>query len=232
MFANTVPESEKHRLELVKLEYEQATQRYENVYRAIWQIFSYMAILTGAILTFGASQFPLTLVLIAGPLPLVFWFFAIFLPMDKYGQLTKKRLKDIENSINEDFFSSTSGSSNSNYKFNHYTEFSNSSESESSVDKLFARLTWRVNSTVKSFALIVVLLWVVAFIITLNNSSRINSKAMTIRLEPPLSSSTQDPEIQEVKQELENISQKLTSIENLLRQRVTVSPRQEADNLN
>jgi hypothetical protein len=40
--------------DLHKMEYELAAARYENIYRAIWQNFSYMAVLAGGILTFGA----------------------------------------------------------------------------------------------------------------------------------------------------------------------------------
>ena len=49
--------------ELFKLEYEQSAERYENIYKAIWQIFSYMGILAAGILTFGSrncnSSFPI-----------------------------------------------------------------------------------------------------------------------------------------------------------------------------
>lgn len=42
--------------ELFKLEYQQAADRFENIYKAIWQIFSYMGVLAAGILTFGARN--------------------------------------------------------------------------------------------------------------------------------------------------------------------------------
>src|SRR5687768_6985149 len=46
-------------LELKKLEYIRTGDRYENIYRAIWQNFSYMAVLAGGILTFASRTFEL-----------------------------------------------------------------------------------------------------------------------------------------------------------------------------
>jgi hypothetical protein len=38
------------------MEYEKAAERYENLYRALWQNFSYLSLLSAAILTFGSNQ--------------------------------------------------------------------------------------------------------------------------------------------------------------------------------
>ncbi|MDF5722810.1 MAG: hypothetical protein PUP91_20505, partial [Rhizonema sp. PD37] len=97
-----ITEQQKFKFEIFKLEYEQAAQRYENIYKALWQIFSYMAALTAAILAFASRNIPLLIVAIIAPLPLFFWFFAIFLPMDGYGQQIRKRLSDIENHLNQE----------------------------------------------------------------------------------------------------------------------------------
>ena len=43
--------------EAFKLEYEKAAQRDENVYRAIWQNFHYMAFFAGGIFAFGPTCF-------------------------------------------------------------------------------------------------------------------------------------------------------------------------------
>lgn len=104
---------------LFKLEYEQAAQRYENVYRAIWQIFQYMALLAAGIFTFGSrindnEKFPFELILFIALSPLVFWFFATYIPMDQYGKNTLEYLKKIERKINKDSFS---------WKLEHYSNF-------------------------------------------------------------------------------------------------------------
>ena len=98
---SNVPDLDKKRFELVKLEYEKAAERYDNIYRAVWQNFSYMAALSAGILTFGAGKIPDDFLFVALALtPLVFWLIAIFLPMDHYGDATRSRLRRIEESIN------------------------------------------------------------------------------------------------------------------------------------
>jgi len=90
--------------ELVKLEYEKAAERYDNIYSATWQNFSYMAAVSAGILTFGAGKIPDDFLLVALALsPLVFWLIAIFLPMDHYGDATRHRLKAIEEGINRTY---------------------------------------------------------------------------------------------------------------------------------
>lgn len=89
--------------EMFKLEYEQTAQRYENIYKAIWQIFSYMTALTAAIVAFGSNNLPSLIVVIITPLPIFFWLMAIYFPMDSYGQQSRQRLANIETDINEQF---------------------------------------------------------------------------------------------------------------------------------
>lgn len=88
------------RLELSKLEYEKAAERYHNIYQSIWTIFSYMSAVSAALLAFGAERIdPHALAWIA-PIPLVFWFWTTYLPLDRYGNRTLQRLRDIEKRLN------------------------------------------------------------------------------------------------------------------------------------
>ena len=91
------------KFEIFKLEYERAAERYENIYKAVWQNFSYMSALAAGIVAFGSQALPLTLVAALALIPLVFWFYATFVPMDRYGQLTRARLGFIEAIINDEF---------------------------------------------------------------------------------------------------------------------------------
>jgi hypothetical protein len=100
-------------LEAYKLEYQLAAARYENIYKAIWQIFSYLAAVTGAILTFGGDHFQHNLLWVLVSLPLFFWCVSTYLPMDRYGHSCVARLAKIEEEIN--------GLSGSDIK--HYSEF-------------------------------------------------------------------------------------------------------------
>jgi hypothetical protein len=92
-------------LTLLTLEYKHAAERYENLYKAIWQNFSYMAVLAAALLTFGGGKLYLPFLLFVALLPFLFWFVATFLPMDMYGERTRTRLSEIEQQLNNVYFS-------------------------------------------------------------------------------------------------------------------------------
>jgi len=87
-------------LEAYKLEYQLAATRYENIYKAIWQIFSYLAAISGALLTFGGDHFQQNLLWVLASLPLFFWCISTYLPMDRYGHSCLNRLAKIEEEIN------------------------------------------------------------------------------------------------------------------------------------
>lgn len=90
-------------VEFRKLEYERAATRYNNVYESMWQIFSYMTAITAAILTFGADRFQVNFLGVLACLPLVFWFWASYLPLDSYGRDCLSTLTRIEHRINIDW---------------------------------------------------------------------------------------------------------------------------------
>jgi len=89
--------------ELYKLEYEKAAERYDNVYRSIWTIFSYMTAVAAGFLAFGADRIePHALICIAA-VPLLFWFWTSYLPLDRYGTEVIQRLGKIECILNKEF---------------------------------------------------------------------------------------------------------------------------------
>lgn len=87
-------------LELYKLEYERAAIRYEDIYKAVWQIFAYLSALSTALLAFGSDRFQPNFFVCLVCLPLLFWFWATFLPLNRYGDECGKRLGDIEGHVN------------------------------------------------------------------------------------------------------------------------------------
>ena len=103
-------------LDAYKLEYQLAADRYENIYKALWQIFSYLSVVTGGLLTFGGEHLQQNLVWALASVPLLFWYFSTYLPLDRYGNLCLGRLAGIETDIN--------GLSGSTIK--HYTIFKES----------------------------------------------------------------------------------------------------------
>jgi hypothetical protein len=81
-------------------EYKVVAERYENIYKAIWQHFSYMAALAAGIVAFGSQALPSTIVPLAASAPLLFWFYASYLTMDHYARSARRRAADIEIAIN------------------------------------------------------------------------------------------------------------------------------------
>lgn len=94
--------ADKELLEAHKLAYQTAASRYDNIYRSVWTIFSYMTVVAAAVLTFGGQRFygePLTVLV---SLPLIFWFWTTFLPLNRYGDQTLENLVEIETRIKSD----------------------------------------------------------------------------------------------------------------------------------
>lgn len=101
------------KLELYKLEYERAAIRYEDIYKAVWQIFSYLTAISAALLAFGGDRLQQNLFFFLVCVPLVFWFWATYWPLNKYGDLCLDRLVDLEKELNEEHKT----------KLSHYTDF-------------------------------------------------------------------------------------------------------------
>jgi len=60
---------DKDLMELYKMEYERCAQRYDDLYKAAWTNFSYIALIAGAILTFGSGSFMTELSIFVATLP-------------------------------------------------------------------------------------------------------------------------------------------------------------------
>ncbi len=100
-------------VQLYTLEYEKAADRYDNIYRSMWTIFSYLTAVAAGLLAFGSDKIePHALVSIAA-IPLLFWFWTTYLPLDRYGNGAAKRLREIEGLLNASF----------NTQLNHFTSF-------------------------------------------------------------------------------------------------------------
>lgn len=103
--------------ELYKFEYERGAQRYNDLYTAAWTNFSYMAIVAGAILTFGGDRFVPELSALLACLPLLFWWLATFEPLNRYGDQVIDRLSQLESLLN------TGYNLEGENKLSHYTNF-------------------------------------------------------------------------------------------------------------
>ena len=215
---------------LFKLEYEQAAERYENIYKAIWQIFSYMSILAAGILTFGSrrSSLPIQVTAFIALIPLVFWFLAIYIPMNRYGEDQGKHLADMENGIND----ITKDFKNPCWQLKHYKIFDarkkkldsakiNSTPQEENVDCLKEKFPWGVTYAVWVFGVVVCLLWIILLFVAIpyfNNLFQLqerSSEQIELKLES-VQVSIQDPQLQKLQNKLDSLSQQINSIESLI----------------
>jgi hypothetical protein len=90
----------KEAVDIYKMEYEKAAQRYNDLYNAAWTNFSYMALVAGGLLTFGGARFVTPLTAFLACLPLLFWWIATFEPLNRYGDMVQTELGDIEKALN------------------------------------------------------------------------------------------------------------------------------------
>jgi hypothetical protein len=89
--------------ELYRMEYQEAARRYDAIYQAIWRIFSHLALVAGAILTFGGGRMPHDVMVLVASVPLLFWFFSTYLPLNRYGNITSRRLVELEHLFNDQY---------------------------------------------------------------------------------------------------------------------------------
>lgn len=95
--------SDEQRIGLYKMEYEQCVSSYQNIYEAIWRIFSYLSAVTAAILIFGTQYLTLSGAVTASMIPLLVWSICIYWPMNKYGNQRCERLAKIEETLNKQY---------------------------------------------------------------------------------------------------------------------------------
>src|SRR6266404_6889636 len=86
-------------IDLFKMEYERCAQRYNDLYNSAWTNFSYMVLVAGGILTFGGERFISSVTVFLACLPLLFWWAATFVPLNRYGDDVQDELVRIEEAL-------------------------------------------------------------------------------------------------------------------------------------
>ena len=90
-----------NKIDLIKLEYETLADRYEAIYKALWQNFSFISLVATGILTFASNALqPAVAIFLAG-LPFVFWFLGQYHPLNQYGEDAREELGKIEKKLND-----------------------------------------------------------------------------------------------------------------------------------
>ena len=213
---------EDRKFDLFKMEYERAAERYENIYKAIWQNFSYLAVVSGGILAFGPdAQLPIEVVVTAALLPLVFWFLVTYLPMDRYGNLARARLGAIEAILNEEYFPGAKetekpyddqrfGEIPVTKHLNHYSGFYGFK-----LKKDFW-FPWRVRHAMMVFGTIVTVVFSAAFYSTICHyvGEQPEEANRVIELEAkPIEVQVRNPELQDVQSAIEALSEQVRALE-------------------
>ena len=86
-------------------EYELAVERYDNIYKAVWQNFNYLVLLSAGIATLGPRIWSTDTTIAAILSPIAFWFLATYIPMDSYARGSRRRAAQIEEILNRLFIS-------------------------------------------------------------------------------------------------------------------------------
>jgi hypothetical protein len=82
--------------EWLKAEYGALIKHFEEVWKSGAQNFSYMAVASAAILTFGSNRLRLEITFLLAWMPLAIWFLVTYLPFSLYGHHLRQRLRCIE----------------------------------------------------------------------------------------------------------------------------------------
>jgi hypothetical protein len=96
-------EADETHLQLYTLEYQKAAERYDNIYRSIWTIFSYLTAVAAGFLAFGSDRIEPHALICFAATPLLFWFWTTYMPLDRYGNQVVNRLRELESLLNNRF---------------------------------------------------------------------------------------------------------------------------------
>ena len=97
-------DADERAVQLYTLEYQKAAERYDNIYRSMWTIFSYLTAVAAGILAFGADKrIEWHALICIAAIPLLFWFWTTYMPLDRYGNKVLNRLGQIERLLNSNF---------------------------------------------------------------------------------------------------------------------------------
>jgi hypothetical protein len=79
------------------VEYQQCMESYRHTYATIWQASGLFAAISAGVVTLGKGPY----IEIIAPIPVIFWYVGIFIPMNRYGEIRNDRLAAIEERLSE-----------------------------------------------------------------------------------------------------------------------------------
>lgn len=149
------------------VEYEQCMESYRHTYQTIWQAGALFGAISAAVLAISAKGGGSTVVIamhqatstytstpsssgfwvsVAAPVPFLFWYLGIFLPMNGYGEVRAERLAAIEGLLND----GTPG-----LTMAHYVSYNQSRKPARGLRRViaFKRTRFRVHEVVNAFCI-------------------------------------------------------------------------------
>ena len=116
-------------VEAYLVEYQQCMSSYRHTYATIWQAGSIFAAISAAIIAFSSKSadgsIPWWIQLLT-PLPILFWWWGIYLPMNRYGELRSTRLSRLEKLLSD-------GGAALDLKMDHFRRFDRERKGERTV---------------------------------------------------------------------------------------------------
>jgi hypothetical protein len=146
--------SERDAVDLYVVEYEQAMESYRVTYLTIWQAGAVFVTASAVIVAFAASSSgginPVAQVI--APIPFLFWWWGIFRPMHRYGEMKSRRLQELEAILSEKVVG---------LEMRHFREYHTARNERSSLSRV-ARFQWlwqpRVSEVVDVFGFVLLAL--------------------------------------------------------------------------
>jgi hypothetical protein len=138
-------------LEVLLTEYTECATSYRHTYATIWQAGGILGAAAAAILAFSSSW-----VQLFAPVPILAWYLALFLPMDAYGQLRRRRLQQLEEII---------GRHPEGAPMWHFRRHAGGQQSDQAQDERDSRPPWSVHTALKVIMLLLSLLQVALLVV-------------------------------------------------------------------
>lgn len=137
--------------EALLTEYRECMESYRHTYTTIWQAGGIFTAISAALVALAANMAPIdptvdmrNLLTLLAPLPFLFWWWGIFLPMDRYGERRNDRLVEIEEEL--------TGAIN-DLEMWHFRRYSQSRKATTPWKRVF-RLMWIWNPRVKEVVIL------------------------------------------------------------------------------
>jgi hypothetical protein len=125
------------------IEYQECMESYRHTYATIWQASGLFAAISAGVLTLGKGSY----IDVIAPIPVIFWYIGIFIPMNRYGEIRNDRLAAIEQLLSDAI---------PDLDMRHYRRFSSARKSMTTAQRLLTLDVLkrpRVSEVVSAFGL-------------------------------------------------------------------------------